>query len=99
MDIGHQLEVLELVCELNQTQGLTVLMVLHDLNHAASFSDQIVVLNRGAIIASGAPWSILQPALLHDVFGVDASVIEEPQSGKPLIVAHRSAGQNRVNSM
>lgn len=93
LDIGHQLEVLELVRELNQAQGLTVLMVLHDLNHAAAFSDQMVVLNRGEIIASGAPWSILQPALLHDVFGVDASVIQEPHSGKPLIVAHRSAGR------
>jgi iron complex transport system ATP-binding protein len=68
--------VLELVRELNQTQGLTVLMV---------------VLNQGQIIASGAPGSILQPALLHAVFGVIASVIREPQSGKPLIVAHSSA--------
>lgn len=91
LDIGHQLEVLELVHELNQTQGLTVLMVLHDLNHAASFSDQMVVLNRGQIIQAGEPWSILQPDLLHEVFGVRASVISEPHTGKPLIVAHSSA--------
>ena len=87
-------EVLELVHELNQTQGLTVLMVLHDLNHAAAFADQMVVLNRGAIVRSGEPWSILQPDLLHDVFGVAASIIREPQSGKPLIVAHRSAARD-----
>ena len=93
LDIGHQLEVLELVHELNQTQGLTVLMVLHDLNHAASFSDQMVVLNRGAIVRSGEPWSILQPDLLHEVFGVHASVISEPHTGKPLIVAHSSAAR------
>ncbi len=91
LDIGHQLEVLELVHELNQTQGMTVLMVLHDLNHAAAFSDQMVVLNNGAIVESGEPWSILQPDLLHQVFGVAASIIREPQSGKPLIVAHSSA--------
>jgi len=93
LDIGHQLEVLELVHELNQTQGLTVLMVLHDLNHAAAFSDQMVVLNGGAIVATGEPWSILQPDLLHGVFGVRASIIQEPQSGKPLIVAHSSAAR------
>ena len=93
LDIGHQLEVLELVHELNQTQGLTVLMVLHDLNHAASFSDQMVVLNRGAIVRSGEPWSILQPDLLHEVFGVHASVISGPHTGKPLIVAHSSAAR------
>ncbi len=59
LDIGHQLEVLELVTELNQQQGLTVLMVLHHLNHAASFSDHIVVFNHGQIVAAGAPSSIL----------------------------------------
>lgn len=91
LDIGHQLEVLELVHDLNQTQGLTVLMVLHDLNHAAAFSDQMVVLNHGAIVEAGAPWSILQPELLQQVFGVAASIISEPQTGKPLIVAHSSA--------
>jgi iron complex transport system ATP-binding protein len=91
LDIGHQLEVLELVRQLNQEQGLTVLMVLHDLNHAASFADHIVVLGGGAVVAAGEPWSILQPGLLRDVFGVVASVIRDPYSGKPLIVAHRSA--------
>ena len=94
LDIGHQLVVLELVHELNQTQGLTVLMVLHDLNHAAAFSDHMVVLNRGTIVKAGEPWSILQLDLLHEVFGVHASVISEPQSGKPLIVAHRSAARH-----
>ncbi len=59
LDIGHQLEVLELVRQLNQEQGLTVLMVLHDLNHAASFADYMVVLGGGAIVAAGEPWSIL----------------------------------------
>ncbi len=93
LDIGHQLEVLELVRELNQAQGLTVLMVLHDLNHAAAFADHMVVLNKGQIIAKGEPWSILQPGLLRDVFGVAASVISDPQTGKPLIVAHSSAAR------
>ena len=93
LDIGHQLETLELVRELNQSQGLTVLMVLHDLNHAASFADQLVVLNQGAIIASGAPWTILQPSLLRQVFGVAASVISDPLSNKPLIIAHSSVAR------
>ena len=93
LDIGHQLEVLELVRELNTTQQLTVLMVLHDLNHAASFADHMVVLNQGAIVASGDPWTVMQPDLLRDVFGVVASVIQEPHTGTPLIVPHRSAAR------
>ncbi|MCG8349836.1 MAG: ABC transporter ATP-binding protein [Chloroflexales bacterium] len=91
LDIGHQLEVLELVQELNREQGMTVLMVLHDLNHAASFADQMVVLNRGQIVGTGQPWETLQPQLLQEVFGVDASIISDPHTDKPLIVAHRSA--------
>jgi iron complex transport system ATP-binding protein len=91
LDIGHQLEVLELIRQLNQTHGLTIVMVLHDLNHAASFSDQMVVLHQGRVRAAGAPWDILQPELLREVFGVVASVITDPQTGKPLIVAHRAA--------
>lgn len=91
LDIGHQLEVLELVRELNQQRQLTVLMVLHDLNHAASFADHMVVLNKGTIVANGEPWSILQPTILQEVFGVMATVISDPHTQKPLIVAHSSA--------
>lgn len=98
LDIGHQLEVLELVHRLNREQGLTVLMVLHDLNHAASFADEIVVLSEGAVVAAGKPWSILKPDLLREVFGVVASVIRDPQSGKPLIVAHSSASQTATET-
>jgi iron complex transport system ATP-binding protein len=94
LDIGHQLEVLELVRELNQSQSLTVLMVLHDLNHAASFADHMVVLNRGAIVASGAPWSIMEPPLLRQVFGVTASIISYPVTDKPLIIAHGSSARD-----
>lgn len=99
LDIGHQLEVLELVQELNEDHGLTVLMVLHDLNHAASFADQMVILNQGEIVNAGEPWTILQPELLHNVFGVDASIINEPQTNKPLIVAHRSAARTHKNGV
>lgn len=91
LDIGHQLEVLELVRELNLERELTVLMVLHDLNHAASFADHMVVLNKGEIVANGEPWSILQPPILQEVFGVMATVISDPHTQKPLIVSHSSA--------
>lgn len=95
LDIGHQFEVLELVRRLNQEQKMTVVMVLHDLNHAAYFSDYMVVLADGGIVAAGEPWSILEPPLLRTVFGVEASVIGDPRSGKPLIVTHSSATRRR----
>ncbi|MEM9204485.1 MAG: ABC transporter ATP-binding protein, partial [Actinomycetota bacterium] len=70
LDIGHQWEVLELVRQLNAERSTTVLMVLHDLNHAASFSDHMVVLESGRVVASGDPWTVLTVDLLREVFGV-----------------------------
>ncbi|MEM7288022.1 MAG: ABC transporter ATP-binding protein [Actinomycetota bacterium] len=91
LDIGHQWEVLELVRRLNDQRGLTVLMVLHDLNHAASFSDHMVVLQQGRVVADGDPWSVLTVDLLRDVFGVEASIVPDPRTERPLIVPHAAA--------
>jgi iron complex transport system ATP-binding protein len=91
LDIGHQFEVLELIQHLKQERSMTILMVLHDLNHAAAFADHLVVLDRGRVVRVGEPWSILEPDLLRETFGVCASVIEDPATGKPLIVPRSSA--------
>lgn len=91
LDVGHQYEVLELVRELNTDRGLTVVMVLHDLNHAAAFSDHMVVLQRGQVVASGDPWATLSTDLLRDVFGIEASIITDPHADRPLIVPKAAA--------
>lgn len=90
LDIGHQLEILELIQALNKTEKMTVVMILHDLNHAAQFSDHFVVLNEGKVVASGAPWDVLTVSLLRDVFGVEATIIEDPEHGTPFVMSHRS---------
>lgn len=86
LDLAHQIEVLELVRMLNQERGATVVMVLHDLNLAARYSDQIVAMRDGAIVASGGPKQVITPDLMREVFGLDAMVIEDPVTGKPLVV-------------
>lgn len=90
LDIGHQLEVLELVQSLNTNHNMTVVMVLHDLNQAAQFSDHIVVLKKGELVTKGAPWEVFNTDMLRDVFGIEASVVEDPEHGCPHILAHRS---------
>lgn len=90
LDIGHQLEVLELIQNLNREKAMTVVMVLHDLNQAAQFSDHLVVLQKGKIVTAGAPWDVVTSEMLHDVFGIEATVIEDPRHGTPFIIAHRS---------
>ncbi len=84
LDIGHQLEVLELTRRLNQEQGLTIILVLHDLNHAARYAQRMIALQAGRIVADGAPETVLTPALLATVFGVEATIVRDPVTGAPV---------------
>lgn len=93
LDIGHQLEVLELVRRLNQVEGLTVLMVLHDLNHAAAFADQMFMLCDGEVVAAGEPWSVLSTDLLRRVFGVNAAIVTDPETRQQMIIARSSVSR------
>ncbi|MEH1128466.1 ABC transporter ATP-binding protein [Micromonospora sp. CPCC 206061] len=81
LDLRHQLEVLSLVRELHAARGLTVVTVLHELDHAARFTDRIVALAGGRVAADGPPAEVLIPALLADVFGVRGRVLPDEQTG------------------
>ena len=78
LDIAHQLDVLELVARINREQGLSVVMVLHDLNHASSYSDDLVVLHRGRVACSGTPREILTHQTLASVYQVHAEISDGP---------------------
>lgn len=86
LDLAHQVEVLDLVARLNRERGRTVVMVLHDLNLAARYSDTIVVMKDGVIAAQGAPADIFTPELLMSTFGLDADVLADPRTGLPIVV-------------
>ncbi|WP_128430199.1 ABC transporter ATP-binding protein [Streptomyces cyaneus] len=81
LDIRHQVELLALL----RAQRRTTLVSLHDLNAAASVCDRLHVLHDGQVVASGPPRDVLQPALLAEVFGVRATVVDHPLTGDPLI--------------
>lgn len=86
LDVAYQLEVLDLLHELNRSQGKTVAMVLHDFNMAAEYADHIFVMKDGALVTEGPPEAVLNPAMLHEVFGIEAQVHTHPVSGKPLCI-------------
>jgi iron complex transport system ATP-binding protein len=85
LDLAHQLDLLELVRYLNAEHGLTVVMVLHDLNQAARYAQRVVVLQEGAIHAQGAPADVLTPRTLADVFGIEGEVMQGP-SGVGMVI-------------
>ena len=89
LDISHQLEIMELVSALNREEGITIVMVLHDINHAARYSDRLVVVNDHGIRNNGDPWEVLQSGVLSDVFRVDAEITREEETGKPIFYAKK----------
>lgn len=85
LDIAAQLSTLSLLSGLAAT-GRTVLTALHDLNLAATYCDHVIVMDHGKFVTSGPPSGVLSEALIRKVYNVDATVMENPRTGKPLIV-------------
>ena len=84
LDIAHQLEVMKIVTTINETYGMTVIMVLHDINHALQYADEIAVLKDKHIVAQGAPETVLTVEMLAQVFGVRADIFTNRQGAKVL---------------
>lgn len=93
LDMAHQLEVLELLQTLNRDQGKTIALVIHELNLAARFSDWMIALKAGAIRGAGTPAEVMTPALLREVFGLDALIEPDPWTARPSLVSYRLAGE------
>ncbi|MFE2196013.1 ABC transporter ATP-binding protein [Streptomyces olivaceus] len=86
LDIQHQIDVLDLCADLHEEQGRTLVAVLHDLNHAARYATHLIALREGKIIAEGAPKDIVTADLVERVFGLRCQVIDDPETGTPLVV-------------
>lgn len=87
LDMTHQLELLDLLADLNEHRGTTVVMVLHDLNQAARYAHHMVVMRQGRIVAQGTPADVLTPGCIKEAFGLDATVVPDPVTGDPMVVA------------
>ncbi|MFI0738317.1 ABC transporter ATP-binding protein [Streptomyces sp. NPDC021100] len=96
LDIQHQIEVLDLCAELHEEQGRTLVAVLHDLNHAARYATHLIAMRGGKVVAEGAPNDIVTSELVAEVFGLSCQIIDDPQTGTPLVVpAARQARRGR----
>jgi len=86
LDIGHQIKIMNLIKRLNETQGLSVLVVLHDLNLASQYCNKLLLLNNGMIIKDGSVWKVLNYETLETVYRTYFLVKENPLSKKPFVI-------------
>ena len=110
LDVSHQVEVLDLLTDLNRSNATTIVMVLHDLNVAARYADHLIAMVGGRVHATGHPVDVLTEDTVRAVFGLECRVIEDPTSGKPLMLplgrhhvhadaAQRATGTSALDSM
>lgn len=86
LDLAHSVDVLKTISHLRDHFSRTIVMVLHDINLAARYSDHLIVMKEGAIVADGMPQSVLSADLLREVFSLEAEVITSPVNGCPVIL-------------
>ena len=74
--------------KLNEEQGCTIVMVLHDINQAIRFSDHLIAMKDGNIVANGSTQEVLTKDILEKVFNIDVVLDQDPRTGKPLLVTY-----------
>ncbi|HAX73570.1 MAG TPA: Fe(3+)-dicitrate ABC transporter ATP-binding protein [Firmicutes bacterium] len=87
LDLSYQLEILKLLKTLNETTGLTIVMVLHELNQAARFADYLVCMKEGQIVYKGEVEEIFNETMLNNVFGLNCLVMSDPTCDRPMCIA------------
>jgi len=86
LDIGYQIQLLDLVRTWQRSGGRTVVAVLHDLNLAAQYCDRLLVMHEGRLAGDGPPSAVLTPEMIRRVFGVEPVLLPHPESGVPQLL-------------
>jgi iron complex transport system ATP-binding protein len=86
LDVAHQVDVLDLLCDLNLRDGRTIVLVLHDLNHACRYAHHLIALRDGAIAAQGPPETVVTRGLVEEVFDLRCRVVPDPVSHTPMVI-------------
>jgi iron complex transport system ATP-binding protein len=86
LDLAHQVDVLDLLAQLNEDEGRTIVLVLHDLNMAARYAHHLVAMRDGRVVAQGPPGDVVTPELVAEVFDLECRVVADPITGTPLVL-------------
>lgn len=88
LDVAHQLEILELIKSLNETEGVTIIMVLHDLNQAMAYADTVYVMDKGKIVCKGKAKDVINSEVMQSVFRVDVDFYEDQRRKLPFFMPY-----------
>lgn len=91
LDIGYQVSLLDTVRAWQREKGLLVIAVLHDLNLAALYCDELLALHNGKIAASGTPEDVLQPSVIEEMYGTQTTAVKHPVTGAPQLMLQPKA--------
>ena len=86
LDLTHQIEVLDLLYELNQREGRTIVMELHELNQACRYGEHLIALKAGQVYAQGNPHQVMTENLVREVFELDCQIVNAPVAGTLLYI-------------
>ncbi|PAD23466.1 cobalamin/Fe(3+)-siderophore ABC transporter ATP-binding protein [Niallia circulans] len=88
LDMTHQIEVLDLLFELNEKENRTIVMVLHDLNLACRYANNLIAIKDRSVYVQGKPEEVITAKMVKDVFNLECEVTEDPLFGTPLCIPH-----------
>ncbi|WP_300382063.1 ABC transporter ATP-binding protein [Clostridium sp.] len=97
LDMCHQLELMELVQDINKRFNITIVMVLHDLNQASRYSNRVVIMKEGKIIADGKPEEVIVKDIIHYVYNVKCAISKEPICNRPQIYPLKVSYDNKYS--
>lgn len=89
LDLNHQLEILELVKSLNKDAGKTIVMVLHDLNLSARYSDHLIAMKHGKIHYTGTIADVMTSPIIQDIFQIKPVLVDDPIHNCPIVLTYQ----------
>lgn len=86
LDIHHQINILSILRTLAKREGLTIIAVLHDVNHALEYCDNLFLMDQGKIVKSGSPINVITPEIMKNIYNLNVKITENPFTGNPYMV-------------
>jgi iron complex transport system ATP-binding protein len=86
LDIQHQINILSILRTLAKREGLTIVAVLHDVNHALEYCDNLFLMDKGKIVNTGSPKDVITPKVMKEVYNLDVKITKNPFTGNPYMI-------------